>query len=151
MVDTNFCKHILMWMLPYTFLERILCIVLINKEIKEIKLILFVPEWPHWFLNSKNQKVHILYLICIKRWAYSLETSNPFSKECTFLTASTIFLELWFSPSYSHFKHISSLAFNILTLDDKSIRLLGLRIWNHYSKTLKAQTYFQTCKWLICT
>ena len=76
---------------------------------------------------------------------------NLFFTEITFMDCNAVSLVLIaISVWYLHFKHISLLDFKLLsfylTFGDKSIRVLGLHIWNNLPKSLKVKWSFQTSK-----
>lgn len=103
------------------FLELILCAVLAPYKIEAHILIqpsLFIPEWPHWSLNSKGFLCHIrIYPIMEQR--FNLGFGNlkfifqrihlQHLQHCKNVSVLTVFSLSW----YSYFKYILILGFSM--------------------------------------
>ena len=135
MIDTNYCKQISMWILWYTVLELTLCIVLVFKKLKH------VISFRYFYLFRAGLIDHITRFIyrnkyAIMHWSLNLGFPNFKSifQRMRFLLVATFFSICSFCLSlYSHFKHISSLDFNISSFKiwKQSRKRSRLYIWNY--------------------
>ena len=98
------------------------------------------------FFNSKGvtifQRYNAILHIMLNLWFQSFKSIFLMH----FLSVATFFLYLFLyncSSWYLHFIDMLVLIFYHLTLGDKSAKILGLHIWSHLPKNLKAKSSFQ--------
>ena len=106
------------------------------KEYNLIHLIVFVPGWPYWPLNSRGFLSYIkFYAIMDKKLNLRFGNFESIFQRMHFLSFATFFLCLWFFV-WVDIQILNIFHYQVLTcynfqFRDKNIRVLGLPIWNH--------------------
>ena len=120
-------------------------------------VISFVPEWCHWLLNSKRQKVHISIMqkrliLGFGNFKFIFERMRFLLRQSFFHTYGFLFQLILF-----HFKHISLIGFSILSFSiwrqkHKGIRISKLKPFSKSSERLIMFPDIQKgSKWLFWT